>query len=248
MISKHFSKVISSVGFNLFLGLLATLWSVSPVLGAEYQNVGADEIRENAKQFLLGELAWDPERLEIQVNYRGGDLSLPKGQLAWDFNLPGRKKRIGQVLFQLTLKQDGRILRQMRLQAQVQVTYNMFKTNHSLKRGHVLEMNDVEITQVQSRKMLRNMVTDWDQLTGYQLTRNVEEGETLSTYMLKKVPLVKRGDRITLIAKRGSLKVTAPGVVRENGFKDQMVKVENIQSHKVVYGTVLDSRTIMVNF
>ena len=248
MISKNNSKKLSYFCFSLFLGLLLSLVSALPVLGGKIQILEADEIRENAKQFLLGELAWNRERLEIQVEYRGGDLTFPKGQLVWNFNLPGRKKRIGQVPFQLTLKQDGRILRQMRLKAQVQVTYTIFKTNHSLKRGHVLDMNDVEITEVQSRKMLRNMVTGWDQLKGYQLTRNLEEGETLSTYMLKKVPLVKRGDRITLIAKRGNLKVTAPGVVRENGFKDQMVKVENIQSHKIVYGTVLDSRTIIVNF
>ena len=248
MISNIKPKFLQYFRFSLFLGLLLSVSSALPVLGGEIQTLKADVIRENAKQFLLGELAWNPERLEIQVDYRGSDLALPKGQLVWDFNLPGRKKRVGQVPFQLTLKQNGRILRQMRLQAQVQVTYDLFKTLHSFKRGHVLEMKDVEIAQVQSKKMLRNMVTDWDQLKGYQLMRNIDEGETLSTYMLKKVPLVKRGDRITLIAKRGSLKVTAPGVVRENGFKDQMVKVENIQSHKIVYGTVLNSRTIIVNY
>ena len=248
MISKNSSKFISYFFHSIFLGLILSILGAMPVLGGEMQTIKADEIRDNAKQFLMDELAWNPERLEIQVGYRGGDLTLPKGQLNWNFNLPGRKKRIGQVPFQLTLTQEGRVLRQMRLQAQVQVTYNLFKANHSLKRGHILEMNDVEVTEVQSRKMLRNVVTDRDQMQGYQLTRNIGEGETLSTYMLKKVPLVKRGDRITLIAKRGSLKVTAPGVVRENGFKDQMVKVENLQSHKVVYGTVRDSRTIIVNF
>ena len=158
MISKNNSKKLSYFCFSLFLGLLLSHVSALPVLGGKIQTLAADEIRENAKQFLLGELAWNTERMEIQVEYRGGDLTFPKGQLVWDFNLPGRKKRIGQVPFQLTLKQDGRILRQMRLKAQVQVTYTIFKTNHSLKRGHVLEMNDVKITEVQSRKMLRNMV------------------------------------------------------------------------------------------
>jgi len=248
MIIKINSRILAYFCINVFLGLLVSLGSVAPVFGEGVQRVGADEIKEISKQFLLDELAWNPERLEINVEYRGEALNLPKGPLDWDFNMPGRKKRIGRVPFQLTLKQNGRVLRQMRLQAQVQVTYNLFKATRPLKRGHILELNDVEITQVKSRKMLRNMVTDWDELAGHQLRRNVEEGQTLSTYMLKKVPLVKRGDRITLIAKRGSLKVTAPGVVRENGFKNQMVKVENAHSRKIVYGTVMDSKTIIVNF
>lgn len=243
---KNIIKTISH--FGLFLGLLFSLWSVSPALSEETQKINANEIRENAKQFLLDELTWGPDRMAVHIVYRGTDLVLPEGELNWNFNLPGRKNRIGQVPFQLTLKQNGRVLRQMRLKAQVEVTYELFKTTQSFKRGHILESNDVEMTQIQSSKMIRNMVTDWDQLVGYELTRSIEAGQSLSNYMVKKVPMVKRGDRIMLIAIRGSLRVTAPGVVRENGFKDQMVKVENIESHKVVYGTVQDSRTIIVNF
>ena len=247
MIPEDNSK-LQSWFWRSLLFLLVSLYSVGTVGGAEVQIIPADEVRVLSKQFLLDELTWDPEQLEIKIEYTGGDLTLPKGPLDWKFNLPGRKKRIGQVSFHLTLKQDGRVLRHIRVQAQVKVTYNLFKTTKQLKRGHVFEINDVESIQVQSLRFLRNKINNWDQLEGHQLTRNVEEGETLAGYMVKKVPMVKRGDRILLIAERGTLKVTAPGVVRENGFKNQMIKVENVQSHKIVYGTVLNSRTILVNY
>ncbi len=225
-----------------------TLVSVGAVWGAEVQKIGADQVRDLSKQFLLDELTWSQERLQIKIEYRGGDLILPKGSLNWNFKLPGRKNRIGRVPFHLTLKQNGRVLRQIRLQAIIQVTYNLYRTTKQLQRGHIFNLNDVKRIQVHSKILLRNKINDWAQLEGRQLTRNIEEGEILSNYMVKKVPLVKRGDRILLIAKRGTLKVTAPGVVRENGFKDQIVKVENVQSHKIVYGTVLNSKTILVNF
>ena len=248
MTPENFKNKISGYGLKLFWVSMMVLLSGTPGFGGETQKISANEIRIQSQDFLMNELSWDTDRLEIKIEYRGGDLTLPKGFLDWNFNLPGRKNRIGQVPFHLTLKQNGRTLRQIRLQAQVRVTYNLYKTTKPLKRGHAFDLNDVESFQFQSKRLLRNKISNWEQLEGFQLTRNLEEGEMLSIHMVKKVPLVKRGDRIMLIAKRGSLKVTAPGLVRENGFKDQMIKVENMQSHKIVYGTVLNSRTIIVDF
>ena len=248
MISNNNIKSLPYFGVSLLFILWFTLVSVGAVWGAEVQKIGADQVRDLSKHFLLDELTWSQERLQIKIEYRGGDLILPKGSLNWNFKLPGRKNRIGRVPFHLTLKQNGRVLRQIRLQAIIQVTYNLYRTTKQLQRGHIFNLNDVKRIQVHSKILLRNKINDWAQLEGRQLTRNIEEGEILSNYMVKKVPLVKRGDRILLIAKRGTLKVTAPGVVRENGFKDQIVKVENVQSHKIVYGTVLNSKTILVNF
>jgi len=248
MTNKIIKDILPAYGLKLLLTFLMVLLYGLPGFGGELQKITANEIRIQSQEFLTDELSWASDRLDIKIEYRGGDLTLPKGSLDWSFNLPGRKNRIGQVPFQLTLKQDGRILRQLKLQAQVRVTYNLYKTTKPLKRGHTFDLNDVESFQFQSKRLLRNKISNWEQLEGFQLTRNLEEGEMLSIHMVKKVPLVKRGDRIMLIAKRGSLKVTAPGLVRENGFKDQMIKVENMQSHKIVYGTVLNSRTIIVDF
>jgi flagella basal body P-ring formation protein FlgA len=83
---------------------------------------------------------------------------------------------------------------------------------------------------------------------GHRLIRNLEEGETILAHMVRKIPLVKNGDRILIVADKGSLHVTAPGVVRQNGFKNDTVRVENLQSRKIILGTVIDSRTVQINF
>ncbi|MCH6579188.1 MAG: flagella basal body P-ring formation protein FlgA [Nitrospinae bacterium] len=44
------------------------------------------------------------------------------------------------------------------------------------------------------------------------------------------------------------MRVTAPGVVKENGFKNDTVRVENINSRKLIFGTVVDSHTIRINY
>ena len=114
--------------------------------------------------------------------------------------------------------------------------------------GHVVLPGDIELTQLKSDHVLRNIISDETDIMGHRLIRNLEEGETILAHMVRKIPLVKNGDRILIIANKGSLRVTAPGVVRQNGFKNDTVRVENLHSRKIILGTVIDSRTVQINF
>ena len=132
--------------------------------------------------------------------------------------------------------------------ADVKVAYDIYRLIQSLKMGHVIQLEDVEFTQLKSDHILRNIVSDEKDIIGHRLIRNLDQGETILAHMVQKIPLVKNGDRILIIVKKGSLSVTAPGVVRQNGFKDDTIRVENIHSRKIVLGTVIDARTVQINF
>ena len=175
-------------------------------------------------------------------------MSLPKGNLTFDCKLPGRKKRIGRVHFLCLMKIDGEVKKRLRLYADVKVAYDIYRPIRSLKMGHVIQQGDVELSEFKSDQLLRNIISDETDIVGHELIRNLEEGETFLAHMIRKIPLVKNGDRILIVADKGSLRVTAPGVVRQNGFKDETVRVENLQSRKIILGTVIDSRTIRINF
>jgi len=146
------------------------------------------------------------------------------------------------------VKISGETRKRLRLYADVKITYDVYRPIRSLKMGHVLQLGDVELTQTKSDHVLRNIISDETDIVGHRLIRNLEKGETILTHMVKRVPLVKNGDRILIVANKGSLRVTAPGVMRQNGFKNDTVRVENLQSRKIILGTVIDSRTIEINF
>ena len=146
------------------------------------------------------------------------------------------------------VKVDGIIKKRLRLVANVTVAYDVFRSVRSLKRGHVIQHQDVELIRVESNKLMRNIISDESDLIGHRLIRNLGQRESFLNYMVRKIPLVKTGDRILIVAQKGPLRVTAPGVVKENGFKNDTVRVENINSRKLIFGTVVDSHTIRINY
>jgi flagella basal body P-ring formation protein FlgA len=66
--------------------------------------------------------------------------------------------------------------------------------------------------------------------------------------MLERVPVVSKGDLVTILAESAGVRLTVPGRVMETGFKDEPVAVENIMSQKKVYATVVDGSTVTVDF
>jgi flagella basal body P-ring formation protein FlgA len=226
----------------LNIGLLEKpVWAASQVLEVEdIEKIGLD--------FILDSLEWDKDRLDVKVSYEGKQIRIPKGNVKFDCKLPGRKNRIGRVHFLCLIKIAGETKKRLRLYADVKVAYDIYRPIQSLKMGHVIQLGDVELTQLRSDHILRNIVSDEKDIIGHRLIRNLDQGETILAHMVQKIPLVKNGDRILIIAKKGSLRVTAPGVVRQNGFKDDTIRVENIHSRKIVLGTVIDARTVQINF
>lgn len=205
-------------------------------------------IAQEGQKYMESILHWDHDRTTIRVIYEGKSLLLPKGHLTLTYKLPGQKKRVGRVPFMGFVKLDGVIKKRLRLYADVKVAYDIFRSVRSLQRGHVIQHQDVELIRVESDKVIRNIISDESDLIGHRLIRNLDQGESFLNHMVRRIPLVKSGDRIMIVAQKGPLRVTAPGIVKENGFKNDTVKVENMQSRKMIFGTVVDSHTIRINY
>jgi flagella basal body P-ring formation protein FlgA len=62
------------------------------------------------------------------------------------------------------------------------------------------------------------------------------------------VPVVDRGDLVTILAESAGVRLTVPGRVMEPGYKNEPVAVENTMSRKKVYATVVDGSTVAVDF
>lgn len=232
--------ILMVISLNLLL-IGKITWAANQLLEvADIEKVGLD--------FMYDNLQWDKDRLEVKVIYEGKRILIPQGNVTFDCKLPGRKRRVGRVHFLCLIKMEGDIKKRLRLYADVKVAYDVYRPIRSLKMGHVIQPGDVELTRLTSDQVLRNIVSNESDIVGHRLIRNLEEGETILAHMVQKIPLVKNGDRILIIAHKGSLRVTAPGVVRQNGFKNDTVRVENIHSRKIILGTVIDSRTVQINF
>lgn len=246
MNQRKYSKTINIS--NLLIWILCLVSIAASTAWADTRMIKGETIAAHARDFLFETLEWDASRMDIKMVYEGKNLILPDGNVEIACKLPGHKKRVGRVHFMCLIKIDGITKKQVRLYADVTVAYDVLRPTRNLKAGHIIQDEDIEMARIKSNQIIRNSISSTEEILGHRLMLNLDQGEPFANHMLQKVPLVKTGDQILIIAQKGALRVTAPGVVKQNGFKNDTIQVENVHSKKMVLGTVIDSRTVRINF
>jgi flagella basal body P-ring formation protein FlgA len=200
---------------------------------------------ENQMQKALGD-----ERKTVRVtDLRGGEkVPLPPGDLSWEARIPDRFYRGGTVPVSLILRANGEKAREVRVQARVEIYADVLVARNSLRRHQVVEEKDVQVVNKNITPLPGDVATDLQEVLGKRMTLSVNSQEVLRKSMVEVPPLVKKGDRVTLLVENPSFTITSVGEAKEDGRKGDRIRAVNIASKKEVYGEVLDDHTVQVDF
>lgn len=234
----------------LVLGMLFVLFTSGMGMARPLENVSlkSQEIKERALLFLEERMPWDPETTEVVIDYAGRDIVLPTGELEVNFSLPGRTARLGRFPLQAKIMVNNVFQKRLRLIAKVERSIALVRTSRRIKRGEILTEGDVVLEISKSNRSFKTAITSLEDAVGFEAVHGIGAGRVVTVNSLRKPPLVEKGDRVTLVVEKGSLKITAPGVVREKGFENSLIQVLNLQTKKMVFGKVMDPQTVKVNF
>jgi flagella basal body P-ring formation protein FlgA len=107
--------------------------------------------------------------------------------------------------------------------------------------------DDVELQPRRVPGIATSYLTRTDQLRGRHLKVAVSPGTPLTTDLLAADVLIKRGQRVTLVASAGGIDVHAQGEAIADATATGRVKVLNLSSHKVVEGQAESSDRVRVS-
>jgi flagella basal body P-ring formation protein FlgA len=116
-----------------------------------------------------------------------------------------------------------------------------------LERHAELASGDWVLRRVETTTLPAGVVRDAGALAGRRTSRLVEEGSLYFERLLEPVPLVKRGDRVTLLVRRGAIRLTATAVAREDGAEGVLISVRREGVAEPVRARVLDGRTVAMD-
>jgi flagella basal body P-ring formation protein FlgA len=215
---------------------------------SESQVLTVEEIEKGALEKLASILPWDRESLEINVYYEGEDIILPPGKKELIYKIRGSNQRAGRIPLTLQIKVNNHFQKRIRLNSRVLVSQEVVKTIRTIRKGEMISNDNIQLETIKTERPWKNAIRSIDQALGYAAGRNLPIGKILTQKFLKKPALVNRGDKILILAEKGGMKITTPGILKEDGYEDGMVQVLNIESKKLIYGRLVDANTVRVNF
>jgi len=108
----------------------------------------------------------------------------------------------------------------------------------NLHRGEKIAISDVKVVQKNLFDLDRDVVARPEEIDGMLVRSDIGKGRVVTMRMLEKAPVVRKGDIVSLVAKKGSLVIVTSGISKEDGFLNAAISVENITSGQEVKARV----------
>ena len=118
------------------------------------------------------------------------------------------------------------------------VTASMISPDTVLSSGH-LTLAEVDIKQLRHTPF-----SSTEDLVGARLKYRVREGQPVQSNMLC---FICKGDRITISAEAGTMKVKTSGIARQDGVIGDTIEVVNSSSNKSIIAEVASTQEVVVN-
>lgn len=210
-----------------------------PVL-TRYEALSAERLKNTIERWYAEFAVLPPEaRLHLTVN--AGDEIVPRGDVEIKVALDA--PRWGNVAVPLEIHVDGRLYKRVLASAEALVEQPVWVATRSLARGEEVSEGDVELVV---RRFAQPVLGPPDWTQRLRTTRFVREGTPLTWENVEPVPDVRKGERVLIIAQKGSVFVQVAGEMLEDGRIGESVAARNLSSGSVVYGTLTPDRAVLV--
>lgn len=158
--------------------------------------------------------------------------------------VPDYSDAIGPVTLRAVFSRDGKTLGSMPLPVRVKVFANALVTNHRIGRKQVIGPGDLDTERVEITKLVKWIVTDPNEVVGQWAKRTVNAGQIVESRWLEEVPLIRRGEHVSLTYQAGSVEVSANVIAMEDGYRNQEIRVKHVHTKRLMPAVVIDEDTV----
>lgn len=252
---------------SIVAALLSLLLLFSPVAWGEEQEVVVlilpESVNVSGTKLLLGSIAEivGPSELVEQVTQINAGTA-PR---------PGSSRRLTKGQIEVRLRQGGVDLTKIEFQGvdTIQVigvaataptgksygevqsepgfpVYEVVVAARDLTRGEILSAEDL-VVEAREFRSGEPDPRSLEEFVGLRASRSILAGAPLTELNVEVVPVIERGDAVTILVRSAGLVVTAPGVARGSGGIGEIITVENTLSKQRLQAEIIDAHTVEVN-
>ena len=203
-----------------------------------------DSIRDAAVERVRSDLSAGSARRSVEADALDERLHLAACDVPLEAFMPpgGRRGANSSVGVRCSSPQPWKIYVSVRVSSRDRVLV----AARPLPRDAVLGSADLEAVERDVDQLAQGYVTDVAQLSGMRLRRPIAAGAVLTPAMLASVPLIARGQQVTLEAGADSMSIRMAGEALDEAALGQRIRVRNLSSARVVEGVVRSAQVVEV--
>jgi flagella basal body P-ring formation protein FlgA len=188
--------------------------------------------------------------MDIQLKKVGfsGEVALPAGNTSYEVVSPQEWEGWGRGSLALIVRVDDRVVKNIPLNVEVEALADVVVAVRAMERGMVLEKGDVALQKRDMATVPGRTCRNLEEVIGKQVRVGLRGNYPIRSDYLERLPLVKRGQLVTIIAENDKFRITSSGRVKGNGAEGDTVQVQGLNAQKDITAVVVDASTVRVEF
>lgn len=162
------------------------------------------------------------DKLFEQLSGYDGEVGLEVVEVYKDF------KPVGNVIFpmQVTAKEESK---KVFVRANVEVFKEIVVVKNKIDRASRIEAKDLILAERDIAMLPQKYYSQPDQIVNSEAKTTIPQNSTIFEWMIKPIPVVRRGDDVSVVVSGSNLLVKSKGVALMDGYinKELKVKVNN---------------------
>lgn len=206
------------------------------------------EVRDVATAFVTArtaDMGWEVRIRRITI---ADALKLPDGIVDYEVLAPQQWEGWGNVAITIIARQKERVVRNISVKIEVDAQVDMVVALRQLERGVTIADTDLLLQRREITQNSHLAARKLEDVVGKKARSTLKANQPVRMDQIEKVPLIKSGQMVTIIAESGALKISVTGKARSSGAEGDIIRVQNISSLKEIPARVIDASTVQVGF
>ncbi len=117
--------------------------------------------------------------------------------------------------------------------------------NTNLKKGEIIQASDLAYKKF-NHSIGNGYFIVQEQLIGRKLKQSLSLGQPIKSRHLEQNWMIEKGQSVIINSNIGSINVIMKGIAEENGHFNEIIKVSNVSSGKIIEGIIINEKKILI--
>jgi flagella basal body P-ring formation protein FlgA len=234
------------------LMFMATSLHAHPVIKSEararMQHVTPEHVQKAILDYVRSQKDETVADVQVRLLDPEQSVSLPGGALDIRVLPVASTERYGRREFDVALSSNGKVIQTARASADIIALVDVAVATKLIKIDQTIEADDVAIARTPMTAAPRQYAMNLDEVIGKRAVRPIAPHVPINVATLAQPYQVRKGDRVTIEAKRGRLQIQTIGIMKAVGQVGQTVTVTNQDSGKDLRAKVIGPGLVRVDF
>lgn len=228
----------------------ASLQQIQPasVGGVAVSQLLPEQIQRSILQLLEQEMAGKVRVVHAVMVDPVDPIKMPSGSIDLKVSPNGLAEGLGRRTFHVQINTNGKPWRTIDAIADVSASIDAVVPTRVLQIESVIEAEDVTIHRIKLMDLDHQLITNVADVVGKSAARPLQTNYPIRFGMVKKPYVVRKGDRVSIEARRGGLSIQTVGVTKASGELGQSITVANVDSGKELRAKVVGPGAVRVEY